>query len=552
MKTLRNLTLNRNLKSLLASVVAVLGASLSLAGCSDRHSAALHGKYGGTLELVGGDDIRSLDPAVAYDLPAWGVERTLYSGLLDYDDKANLIPMAATRWEISPDGKTYTFHLRHDMHFEGPLTHNRLVTSQDFAYEIGRVLDPKTGSSGFDFFSTILGADAFKEKKSKTVSGLVTPDLYTLVVHLKAPKPEFLNIMAMPFAYAVPHEVVEKYGAADFPEHAESYGPFKLGFWRRNVDIQLDRNPHYWIKGVPFLDHIHERFGMGDLNSMMMFETGELGLSSIPPPDFVRITHNPKFANLTVKQPAMTIYYLSMNCEMPPFNDVRVRQAVNYAINRERVLKLLNNRGALATGVLPPGMPGADDPTLKGYSYDPAKARQLLKEAGHPEGFSSVLWVRSSDGAGTEMQQAQSIQQDLEAVGIHVQLKPVTFSVWLTAVSKEGHVPMSMNRWVMDFPDPSDFLDVLLNSKQARKDEGNNNAFYKSPAMDALLNRAGSMLDPAKRLDLYRQANRLAVHDAPWVFLYYPVDYQLHQPWVHGFKLHPVWPALYEKIWLSG
>jgi ABC-type transport system substrate-binding protein len=149
------------------------------------------------------------------------------------------------------------------------------------------------------------------------------------------------------------------------------------------------------------------------------------------------------------------------------------------------------------------------------------------------------------------MRLGQSIQQDLKAVGIQADIKAVAFPVWLTEIARERHVPMSMNDWYQDFPDPSDFLDVLLNSKQAIPRDGNNSAFYKSKAMDALLNKASSDTNPQDRLALYRQANRLAVHDAPWVFLYYPVSYNLRRPWVHGYVPHPVWVTRYERIWLS-
>ena len=531
------------------SVLLLLLALFCLNGCASAPHRRLNGRYGGTLELSG-DDFHSLDPAIAYDVPGWGIERLLYTGLLDYDNHARLIPKGATRWTVSPDGKTYTFYLRHDVHFEGPLTHGRPVTSADYAYEIQRVLDPKTASPGFAFYNTIVGTDAFVSGKAKTVSGIDSREPYRLVIHLKQPSPAFLNIAAMPFAYAVPREVVEKYGAPGFTLHAEGSGPFMLGSWRRLVSIRLDRNPHYFDRRLPYLDHIHERFGIDPLNSMMMYETGELGISDIPTADFVRITHTPKYAPYIVKRAQIAIFYLSLNCEMPPFTDIRVRQAMNYAINRPRILQLINNQGIVAKSVLPPGMPGYD-PKMQGYPYDPARARELLREAGYANGFDTVLWIPGDRSAEQNTRIAEGIQQDLKAVGVRLEIKSVTFAVLQDAVAREKTVPMSIDDWYQDFPDPSDFLDVLLNSKQARPTAGNNNAFYKSKAMDSLLNRAASMMNPAKRLDLYRQANRLALHDAPWVFLFYPMRYELRRPWVHGYQLHPVWTSEYEKIWLS-
>ena len=524
---------------------------LTLSSCSSSRRADIHGKYGGTLELTTDTDIKSLDPAIAYDVPAWSFIRLMYTGLVDYDDATRLVPRGSENWSVSPDGRTYTFHLRRNVYFAGPLTRNRAVTSADYAYEIRRILTKEVASPGMDFYSTIEGAQAFYDGKAASIPGLRTPDPYTLVIHLTAPRSEFLNIMALPFAYAVPHEVIGRYkGQPEFQEHAEGSGPFKLAYWHRNLDIRLDRNPHYFDSSLPYLDRIHEVIGVQPLNSMMMFETGEKDISGITSADFVRITSDPEYKPYINRQVQMALFYVSLNCEMPPLDNLKVRQAINYAIDREKIIRLINNRGVLATGVLPPGMPGYD-PGLKGYPHDPNKARQLLKEAGFANGFKTTLWVRSAGTGGDEMREAQAIQQDLKDVGIDLDLKPVTFAVWLSSVAEEKTVPLSINDWYQDFPDPSDFLDVLLNSKQARPSDGNNSAFYKSAAMDALLAKAAAARDPAKRLRIYQQANVLAVHDAPWIFMYYPVSYTLRRPWVCNYSQHPVWLTRYEHMWLS-
>ena len=531
------------------AVLLLLFSVFALAGCSGERQFNLHGKYGGTLEMAG-EDFKTLDPALGYDVPGWGFERLMYTSLLDYDDGSRLLPKGATSWTISSDRKTYVFRLRRGVCFEGPVTHNRPVVSADYAYELTRVLDPRVASGGLELYTCIAGSEAFHNGKAKIVEGIRTPDPHTLEIQLSRPNPAFLNIMALPFASAVPREVVEKWGATTFTEHAEGSGPFKLAYWRRNLDILLRRNPHYWEPGIPYLDGIHETFGVEALNSMMLFETGQLDISGIPTPDFVRITRDPRFAPYLDHQVQNAIYYLSLNCEMPPLDRVKVRQAINYAIDRTRLLRLINNRGVAATGVLPPGMPGCD-PALRGYPYDPEKARSLLRQAGFPNGFRTTIWVRSGGGGGDEVREAQSIQQDLKAVGIDLAIKPVTFPVWEEQVSHEKTVPISINDWYQDYPDPSDFIDILLSSKQALPQDGNNNAFYKSAGMDALISQAGEEPDPEKRLEIYRQANRLAVHDAPWVFLYYPVSYTLRRPWVHDYRQHPVWPARYELIWFS-
>jgi ABC-type transport system substrate-binding protein len=240
--------------------------------------------------------------------------------------------------------------------------------------------------------------------------------------------------------------------------------------------------------------------------------------------------------------------YLSMNCEMPPFTDRRVRQALNYAVNKERTLKLINGRGIVAQGVLPPNMPGYN-PQLKGYDYNPERAKQLLAEAGYPKGFRMPLWVIGDTDYRVKI--GMSVQQDLKEVGIEVDLKPVAFAVFDEATGKRKEVPACIFGWVQDYPDPSDFLDVLLNGERITDQHCNNVSFYASKEVDALLKQAAETADPASRLRLYQDAEKKVVEDAPWVFLYHPVDYRLVQPWVKGYQMHPVWLVRYEQLWLE-
>jgi oligopeptide transport system substrate-binding protein len=229
---------------------------------------------------------------------------------------------------------------------------------------------------------------------------------------------------------------------------------------------------------------------------------------------------------------------------MPPFTDVRVRRAFNYAINKNKLIAVFNRRGVAASGILPPGLPGYD-PAIEGYPYDPAKARQLLEQAGIPRDFTPQLWIRADE---TQMMLAQSIQQDLALVGIRVLLKPIAWPPLLEAIRQPDTVQLSLSGWEADFPDPENFLEVLF----ARKQWGaNNNSFYYNRRVDALFAQASNLTDMKDRFAIYDQAQKIIVADAPWVFLYYPVGYVIRQPWVHGYVLNPMRPTRLERVWLD-
>jgi ABC-type transport system substrate-binding protein len=467
-------------------------------------------------------------------------EQMIFDTLLRYSDAGvDLVPDLATSWESSSDATAFTFHLRRDAHF----TNGRSVTSADFKYAVERVLDPATRSKGIEYYRAIAGAGDFIAHRTTTVAGIATPDPWTIVFHLDAPDPIFLHKLAMPFASAVPREIVEKWGE-DFSRHVVGSGPFILKEWVGGQRIVLSKNPNYFIKGVPHLDAVVESIGVSEDLQWFKFEGGEIDVSSIPPAVFPYVMKTPRLRDLTLRIVTVTTRYLGMNCQMPPFTDERVRRAFNYAVNKPKLIAVLNGRGIVANGVLPPGLPGFD-PHLPGFPYDPARARQLLEQAGLAHGFEATLWMPADQ---TMMILAQSVQQDLDLVGVHLALKAIAFPPYLEAIRQPKTVPLFFAGWEADFPDPANFLDVLLSRKQWG---ANNDAFYSDPRVDALLAEAAPLSDLARRYAIYDQAQRIIADDAPWVFLYYPITYEIQQPWVHGYVLNPMRPARLEHVWLS-
>jgi len=276
----------------------------------------------------------------------------------------------------------------------------------------------------------------------------------------------------------------------------------------------------------------------------LKYESRQLDVANIPPAEFPHVIRDPQYQALLRHVTTMRTQYLGMNCDMPPFTDRRVRQALNFAANKTKLLQLINNRGVVAKGLVPPNMPGYNA-AVPGYPFDPQRARELLVEAGYPDGFSTTLWVRFSEDS---LRLAQSLQQDFAAVKVAVQIKPIAWGPFLEAVRKTDLVPMFLLGWEADFPDPSNFLEVLLHSKYIGT---NNNTNYRNPEVDALLDQAARTIDKVARLELLQRAELRAIADAPWVFLYHPVSYEIVLPRVRDFRLHPLRPARLDRVWLD-
>ncbi|MBM3263244.1 MAG: ABC transporter substrate-binding protein [candidate division Zixibacteria bacterium] len=500
-----------------------------------------------TLRLAIPSDINSLDPAEAYDVVSWPLVRTMFHGLVDYDDHLDLIPWQSESWSISEDGRVLTFTLRPGIRF----SNGRFVTAEDYVYTLTRILDPATRSPGQWLFRNIEGAGVFQDGKADRVKGLSAPDARTFRIELIQPDLTFLHVLAMPFAYPVPKEEVAKH-PQDFFAHPVGTGPFVLEKWQRGTYLRFEPNPSFTGADTK-LRSIDVRVGGDETLHMMMFERGEIDIASItatgiPAPDFVRVMKDPVLSRQVESQPLNATYYLSLNTEMPPFDDVRVRRALNHAIDRERIVRLISDRGIVAKGVLPPGMPGFKTDRT-GYAYDPPKARALLAEAGFPTGFETELQMVAQND--TESKIAQVVQQDLEKIGIKTGLKPVTGATRIETLGRRRTVPFGTFAWYQDYPDPSNFLDVLFNGERITEVNSNNVAFYDNPQVNALLRQAAHSTDMTARLELYRQAEDLIVDDAPWVFLYHPKMYILRQPWLKGLKLNPVWPFRFERMWIE-
>jgi ABC-type transport system substrate-binding protein len=345
--------------------------------------------------------------------------------------------------------------------------------------------------------------------------------------------------------------VVAKEGA-NFAHAPVGTGPFILKQWVAGQKVVFVRNPHYFLTGLPYLDGVTFLIGLNPSVALLRLQSGQLDLMGdpIPGPDFVRIHNDPKYADQLVRNVAPETSYITLNTQMPPFNNVKVRQAVNMAIDKVRVIRIVNGRGVVANQVLPPSMPGYD-PSYKGYPYDPAGAKKLLAQAGYPHGFSTQLYVWNVE---PQPSITQSFQNDLAQIGITVSIVPLSLATFIDQAGTPKKAPMVWSggqAWSQDFPDPSDFFGPIL-SCDAAVQGGWNWAFFCDKGLDAQAAKLKTMTDRNARLAGYRTLYRAVMAQAPWVPVDNEVRYALHAPNVHGAPgdfAHNVHIFFYEHMW---
>ena len=462
-----------------AAVALLAAAPLALADAP---------KQGGAATITFNNDLTTLDPQVGYDWQNWSVIKSIFDGLMDYKPgTTELEPDLAESYTVSDDGLTYTFKLRDGVKF-----HNgRVMTSADVKYSLERAVNPATQSPGGGYFGMIAGYDDVAGGKATTLSGIETPDDKTVIIKLTRPDATFLHLMAINFAFVVPKEEVEKAGA-DWGKQPVGTGAFKFVEWVPGQNIKLERNKDYFRTGVPYLDNLTFEFGQDPTVAVLRLKKGEVDVvgDGIPPAQFAEISADPANKDLIATGDQLQTGYVTMNVTQAPFDNVKVRQAVNMAINKDRIVRLVNNRAVPANQPLPPAMPGYN-PDNKGYAYDPEGAKKLLAEAGTPE-ITTELYVMNVD---PNPRIAQAIQQDLAAVGIKAEIRSLA-QAEVIAAGGAGKAPMVWSggmAWIADFPDPAHYYYGILGCAGA-VEGGWNWSKYCNKALDDRAAKADAMV----------------------------------------------------------
>ena len=495
-------------------LTVLLASALVVSACSSSSDDA--GGSGGAITVAYQNDIATLDPAIGYDWQNWSIIKSLFSRLLDYEPgTTNLVPDLATEMpKISADGMTFEFNMRDDVKF-----HNgRLLVADDVKYSIERAVNPKTQSPGAGFFASIEGFDDAAGGKSTNISGITVNSPTSITFKLSRPDATFLHVMAINFASVVPKEDAEKFGP-DFGKNPVGSGAFKFTSWALGQKLTIDKNADYYREGLPKLDQINFEVGVDPTVALQRLKNNEVDVlgDSIPAANYIAEKENSDNEGLIIEGGQLQTGYVTLNVKIKPLNNVKVRQAVNHAIDKDRIVQILNGRADAANQPLPPSMPGYDT-GYKGFAYDVAKAKALLAEAGLANGFSTELWTSNTD---PNPRIAQSIQEDLAKVGIKASIKSLAQANVIEA-GGSGKAPMVWSggmAWIADFPDPSNFWGPILGCGGAVPG-GWNWSQYCNKTLDAEAVKADAMTDPAKadeRQKLWGSVFTKAMDEAPWV-----------------------------------
>ena len=487
--------------------------------------------------------IASLDPAFAKNQSIMWAIHQLYNTLVEIDSQLNIRPSLATRWDISPDKTIYTFYLRPDVFFHDdpcfPGGRGRRMTAHDVAYSFNRIIQPATASPGAWIFN----------KKIDSTAGFVALSDSVFQLRLIAPYHPILGILSMQYCSVVPREAVEHYGT-DFRRHAVGTGPFSFVAWEEGQALILRKHPRYFEmddagKRLPYLDGIKVSFYDSKATEFLLFRQQKLDFINDIDASFkdevltkkgtlrkewqdkIRLqTH----AYLNIEYFGLLVDTANPLVAQSPLKLKKIRQAINYGFDREKmVLYLRNSLGIPAqSGFVPAGLPSFDSALVKGYRYDPEKARQLIRETGWNPADMPVLKVQTIP---VYADIASYIARQLEEIGLKVQVDVVQKSLLLELTSN-SRTPFFRGSWIADYPDAENYLAVFYSKNPAPP----NYTRYKNARFDAVFEQALRETNDSLRYQLYREADQLVMEDAPVVPLWYDVVVHLVQPHVLDFQ----------------
>jgi len=490
--------------------------------------------------------IGTLDPAFARDQAVIWACNQLYNGLVQLDDSMNITPSIAKSWEITENGTLYTFHLRNDVYFHQTeffdFSIPRKVIASDFVYSFSRILDPETASPGKWVFAVIdtniSGKPDFKAPNDSTFS-----------IKLSKTFPPFLGILTMQYCSVVAREVVEKYGK-DYRNHPVGTGPFQFKYWKEGVKLVLTKNPTYFEffqnQRLPFIDAVAITFIVDKQSVFMEFVKGNLDFQSgidasykdelLTSSGTLNLKYKNKFKLLT--QPYLNTEYLGFlvdetksNSSTNPLMKREVRQAINYGFDRVKMIRFLrNNIGTAArSGIVPQGLPSFDTALVKGYSYQPQKALDLLAKAGYPKGKGMPPITLSASASYLDL--CQYIQHELSKIGIEVKIEVNPPATQREMIS-QSKLTFFRGSWIADYPDAENYLSLFYSKNFCPN--GPNYTHYKNAMFDLLYEKSQNEVNDSLRYIMYQKMDNLLMEDAPVVILYYDQVVRLVQNNIDG------------------
>ncbi len=478
---------------------------------------------------------KSLDPAADTAVNDFRILVNLYDGLVRYKSGTlEVEPDLATSWQISDDGRVYTFHLRHGVKFQDGTPFD----AQAVKFNFDRMLDPKgpyhdTGPFPLAFFF-------------KAIQKTEVLDRYTVRFTLDKPYAPLLSNLAYPTGLIVSPAAVKKWGK-DFGRHPVGTGPFRFAQWQSNRLVALERNPDYW-EGAPKLKAVLFR-PITDPNTRVteMLSGGLDLMVEVPPDNLAMFRNNPAYQ--VFEQAGPHLWFLILNTKKGPFKDRRMRQAINYAIDKQALVdNVLRGTATVAAGPTPAAFAWAHDADLKPYPYDPAKARQLIKAAGYQGATLTFYVTEGGSGMLDPVAMGTAIQADLAKVGLKVKIQTYEWNTFLGKVNAglAGKADMAEMAWMTNDPDTLPYLALRTD---AWPDKGGfNSGYYSNPRVDRLLEQARATTDRAERARLYRQMQRIVHDDAPWAFIANWKQNAVATSRVKHFRLQPSFLLMLKNV----
>ena len=477
----------------------------------------------GVLSLYGTDPT-TLDPAMSSDAGSHEFVLQIFSGLVYLDENLEPAPDIAREWELSQDGRTYTFHLRDNVKFHS----GRMVTAQDIKYSWERAASPATGSqTAGTYLGDIVGVKEMLAGQAKEISGVRAIDEKTLTVTITAPKSYFLSKMTYPVAFVVDKNNVKP---GEWWRKPIGTGPFKLKEWTENSQLVLERYAEYYgtiarLKSVVF----HMLSGL----PMNLYESGETDVAEVSLAYLDRVSDpEGSFHDQLQIVPELSLYYIVFNAAKAPFDDASIRQAFSMALDKDKIISLVfQDAVERADGIVPPGIKGFNE-SLKGLNFDVARARELIRQSKYKDvsKLPSITLTTAGEGGAVSGALQAMVVQWRENLGVEVKIRQIEPDRFYYTLKQEKDELIDMG-WIADYPHQQNFLDVLF-----RSNTDINYGEYSNPAVDALLDQAAAELDADLSTKLYLQAEQKLVDDAACIPISFGSMYVLVKPYVKGYK----------------
>ena len=514
-----------------STLVALLALTLSACGGGEKN--VVSGNATGYLHYGNGAEPQGIDPHLVTGVPESHIVRALFEGLAVKNPiTLEPEPGVAERWEISPDGTVYTFFINP----QAKWSNGEPVTASDYVWSWERALHPETGSLYAYMLFPVVNAEKFASGAIDDFAevGIKSLDAQTLRISLNAPTPYFLQLMDHYSTFAVHPETVLKFGGMSDrftlwtrPENIVSNGAFTLKEWSLNRQIKIEKNPHYWDKSSVALEGVYFYPTENVVSEERMFRSEQLHVTQGIPlgkiPNYRAVQNSPY-----VQAPYLGTYYYLINTKKPPVDDVRVRKALSYSIDRDTLTRtVLRDTAIPAYSITPPDTLGYNPPKL--FSFDPEQARALLAEAGYPDGQGwpglEITYNTNEDHRKIAVAVQQMWKDEL---GIDVSITNQEWKVYLNTVS-QGEFQVARRGWIGDYVDANNFLDLFL------ANGGNNNTGYANAEFDdIILNQAPKAASREERYQLFFQAETMMMQEMPIIPFYTYTSKRLIHPSVSG------------------